>query len=335
MDAELAKLLHEQEQFMQSGKASSAKLHTAKPKVSPSPSQAAPLPPTIMRAQVMERSTPVKTMPMSTLPPTDGGFPSAKKTSLFGRRRNQQAARSESSSPVPSTARREPSSKSSSSPIPNDIQDDNNAAIANMSVEEIRQAQAELHASLPPEILDMFKKRRNFPAAAPPAVACSSSRPDLPPPSFQTLPTQNIPMPAPQTDESLRRAVSELPKEERLKHEWMQSLPPSHQQNQDPVSEKLAQEHEQRRVDLQGHAINATADTVPLHSDAATSDDADSATPPPPKRPKTSTTDHDAFIPSPQSVVLQVRRHVHMYIYTYVYIFCRSIYIYVDTVHMG
>ncbi|RHX97902.1 hypothetical protein DYB36_003920 [Aphanomyces astaci] len=266
MDAELAKLLHEQEQFMQSGKASSAKLHTAKPKVSPYPSQAAPLPPTIMRAQVMERSTPVKTMPMSTLPPTDGGFPSAKKTSLFGRRRNQQAARSESSSPVPSTARREPSSKSSSSPIPNDIQDDNNAAIANMSVEEIRQAQAELHASLPPEILDMFKKRRNFPAAAPPAVACSSSRPDLPPPSFQTLPTQNIPMPAPQTDESLRRAVSELPKEERLKHEWMQSLPPSHQQNQDPVSEKLAQEHEQRRVDLQGHAINATADTVPLHS---------------------------------------------------------------------
>ncbi|RHY93593.1 hypothetical protein DYB35_000006 [Aphanomyces astaci] len=43
---------------------------------------------------------------------------------------------------------------------------------------------------------------------------------------------------------------------------------------------------------------------------AATSDDADSATPPPPKRPKTSTTDHDAFIPSPQSVVLQVRRHL-------------------------
>ncbi|ETV69347.1 hypothetical protein, variant 2 [Aphanomyces astaci] len=40
--------------------------------------------------------------------------------------------------------------------------------------------------------------------------------------------------------------------------------------------------------------------------DAATPDDADSATPPPPKRPKTSTTDHDAFIPSPQSVVLQL-----------------------------
>ncbi|KAF0686865.1 Aste57867_21369 [Aphanomyces stellatus] len=246
MDAELALLLEEQEKFMQSGKASSVKLHTKKSTISggddvPAASSL-PLPPSVVRPVVMERSTPARTLPMSSIAATAGGFPSTKKTSLFGRRRQQTP-------PAPPTT---------NANIPDDIQADNNAAIAKMSIEEIRTAQADIEASLPPEIVEMLRKRggTKAAAAAPPPSTAPPAANKIQAPGQSILSAMELVAPAPQNDVSLRQAVSELPEEERLKHEWMRALPDA------PTSSSSSSV----RLDLQGNVIDATAETMPLHS---------------------------------------------------------------------
>ncbi|EQC27424.1 hypothetical protein SDRG_14750 [Saprolegnia diclina VS20] len=232
VDAELALLLKEQEQFMQGGKVSSVKLHT-KPKPAPSASNAPPtLASAVMRGAVLERSAPV-TRPMPTIVGTAQGFPSTKKQSVFGRRR-AEAAKTQA-----------PPLRSSSA-IPSDIQADNDSAIANMSLDEIKSAQDELHASLSPEVLAMFRNRAKAkapaPAVAPPAVA---------PPVAATPRTQR-PLPRVSNDAELASAVQGLPDEERAKHEWMTSLPPTTSSSSTAV-----------RVDFDGHVLPATDGLLP------------------------------------------------------------------------
>ncbi|CAK4513216.1 unnamed protein product [Aphanomyces euteiches] len=255
MDAELALLLEEQEKFMQSGKASSVKLHSKKStkQSEETPASSLPTPSSVVRSVVVER-TPTRPLPMSSTQPTAGGFPSTKKTSVFGRRRQQTTPTAPASS---------------SSAIPKDIQEDNNAAIAKMSLDEIKKAQAELQASLPPEILEMFRNRGKSSTASP-SPAPSSSTPSLVPtsstpspvparpaiqPGQSILPPEELSLQAPKDDESLREAVNKLPEDERLKHEWMMPLPEAPSAKEDDV-----------RLDLDGKIIKATADTVPLHS---------------------------------------------------------------------
>ncbi|CAK4727203.1 unnamed protein product [Aphanomyces euteiches] len=251
MDAELALLLEEQEKFMQSGKASSVKLHSKKStkQSEETPASSLPTPSSVVRSVVVER-TPTRPLPMSSTQPTAGGFPSTKKTSVFGRRRQQTTPTAPASS---------------SSAIPKDIQEDNNAAIAKMSLDEIKKAQAELQASLPPEILEMFRNRGKSSTASP-SPAPSSSTPSLVPtsstpspvparpaiqPGQSILPPEELSLQAPKDDESLREAVNKLPEDERLKHEWMMPLPEAPSAKEDDV-----------RLDLDGKIIKATADTT-------------------------------------------------------------------------
>ncbi|OQR95813.1 hypothetical protein THRCLA_07553 [Thraustotheca clavata] len=263
MDAELALLLQEQEQFLKSGKASSVKLHT-KPKQpeQPEPSPALPPAPTVVRGSVVERSAP-KTRPMPKIVGTAQGFPStgAKKQSLFGRRRQQTTQ----NTVLPSAAA-----------IPQDIAADNNAAIANMSVEEIKKAQEELQASLSPEILAMFRNRANAkvnkPTKAAPKLQESileqknqqnldqnklslglkhdKSRKDEAKKESTTNAGQSI-----SNDEELAMAITALPQEEKDKHEWMQ-----------PIESKATTKSSSLRVDFHGQLISNTQELPPAHS---------------------------------------------------------------------
>ncbi|OQR85253.1 RNA polymerase II-associated protein 1 [Achlya hypogyna] len=209
IDAELALLLKEQEAFMKGGKVSSVKLHTAPKK--PEPATAAPptLSSSVMRGGVVERAAPV-TRPMPKLVGTTEGFPSTKKQSLFGRRRQQQ----QQAPPAPAPLR-------SSAAIPDDIQSDNDAAIAAMSLDEIKKAQSELQASLSPEILDMFRNRAKVRAPTP-SAAVASPAPAVAPvvATAPKVPPQRI-----SNDAELASAVQALPDEERAKHEWMTAVP--------------------------------------------------------------------------------------------------------------
>ncbi|KDO18923.1 hypothetical protein SPRG_15765 [Saprolegnia parasitica CBS 223.65] len=237
VDAELALLLKEQEQFMQGGKVSSVKLHT-KPKPAPAAANAPPtLASSVMRGAVLERSAPV-TRPMTTIVGTAQGFPSTKKQSVFGRRR-QEAAKAQA-----------PPLRSSSA-IPSDIQADNDSAIANMSLDEIKSAQDELHASLSPEVLAMFRNRAKAkaPAAAPVAA------PVVAPPVAATPHVQR-PLPRISNDAELASAVQSLPDEERAKHEWMTSLPPTTSSSSSSSSTAV-------RVDFNGLVLPATDELLP------------------------------------------------------------------------
>ncbi|KAG7394579.1 RNA polymerase II associated protein 1 [Phytophthora boehmeriae] len=303
VDAELALLLREQEQFLQQKKQPAAKVSRrgSAPAVSSShkaetASESNDAPQVL--GQVVERTVSPqgqKSFNMIQERRPSAGFPAVKRRapgqSLFGRRRREVQnatqptvkGQTQYSEPVDQESR--------------DIDAANKARLQEMSPQEILEAQQELLKSLDPQLIEKFKNRRKSPGkiterksekkkapseeksvksvvseqrkvvVAGEAVVTEEEREE----QRRLKEEEGRNLSAIKTEEQLRVQAQQLPPEERAKLDWTQSTQEKkHGQNAAAPSKKLKrpamEEATLERFDLDGQVLQATDADVPVHS---------------------------------------------------------------------
>ncbi|CAI5700652.1 hypothetical protein KXD40_005329 [Peronospora effusa] len=284
MDAELAQLLHEQEQFLNQKKTPSAKVYRcgSGPKVSASKSSEDAFKSTIedeshvLKGVIERHVTPVgQQNVVFDLNPL--GFPQVTRRgcgqSLFGRRRREAASKKKEQL-------QEPLDQESS-----DIDAVNSAALQEMSPQEIEEAQQELLRSLDPKLIEKFKNRRK-----------KNDTKEMKQSENQVISTEKKKMTigsvikyeqeadeekgqiqkeerikslaAVKTEEELKQQVELLPEEERAKLEWTQSTKETTKKFErgKKVARPMAEDATLERFDLDGKVLAATDLDLPKHS---------------------------------------------------------------------
>lgn len=281
VDAELALLLKEQEQFLQQNKQPSAKVTRrggapAVKAVSSAPAAAEndAQPGPMIVGKVVERDVIQLDLSNARVAPRREatGFPSVRRRgeSVFGKRRQQKPASTPSPLSVRARATQTPT-------IPLDkeqqeIHDTNNARLQEMSMDEIREAQQELLQSLDPELVKKLMNRgkgKPKPTGAPIVAGASVAKPET---NDRRDTPADIDLSKISTEEELQETAQLLPPEERAKHEWMQ--PVSSQDGEKTRSKrkspKVARPTQQsveptlERFDFDGNVV--TASNLPAHS---------------------------------------------------------------------
>jgi hypothetical protein len=301
MDEELALLLQEQEQFMRKSKAPAAKVmrrsgggaaavgasaSSGKDGAEEKPSAPTPAP---VVGRVVERDVVrLDAASMRAAPPMRReatGFPSMRRRSesLFGKRQKQSAA-----PPSKAPAPRVNAGRATDEPADQerrDIDAANTARLNEMSPDEIREAQQELLQSLDPALVEKLRNRHR--QSAKPDASADAVRPlgrsvvagvsvvqddteeDKAAPEAAA---SEIDLSKITTEEQLQASARLLPPEERAKHEWMQSVPKTKQQEQSSGTSKRAAKQAaepatMERFDFDGREMsNDASGDVPAHS---------------------------------------------------------------------
>lgn len=226
------------------------------------------------------------------------GFPSVRRRgeSLFGKRQKQATSISLPAKAQPAAAVKIPKSGDPVDQERRDIDAANTARLSEMSPDEIREAQQELLRSLDPALVKKLRNRSRSSAkrdasgstARPlgnPVLAGASvveASPDEEKPfaaAAATTSTASAEADAPDidlskitTEEQLQASAQLLPPEERAKHEWMQSVPNTQQQQKSSATSKrtaqqLAEPATLERFDFDGRELSSeTSGDVPVHS---------------------------------------------------------------------
>ncbi|RLN71704.1 hypothetical protein BBJ29_006688 [Phytophthora kernoviae] len=303
VDAELALLLREQEQFLQQKKKPAAKVSRldSAPGVSSSQNaETASEPdnaPQVL-GQVVERTVTPQGQKSFVIAPErrqSAGFPEVKRRgpgqSLFGRRRREAQA------VIDPTVKDHMKYLEPVNMENRDIDAANKARLQEMSPQEILEAQQELLKSLDPQLIEKLKNRRKSPGkptvkksekrevpskekivkssggeqrnviVAGEAVVAQEEREEQ-----QRLKEEEIRnLSAIKTEEELRAQAQQLPPEERAKLDWTQSTQEKKNGKSAAATSKkikrpAVEEATLERFDLDGQVLQATDTGVPLHS---------------------------------------------------------------------
>ncbi|KAL4146831.1 hypothetical protein PRNP1_010587 [Phytophthora ramorum] len=260
MDAELAQLLREQEQFLSQKKPPAAKVsrRSPAPKVSASASSenASESGPRVLRG-VVERQVPPVGQQSFVLAPNKreaSGFPAVKRRgpgqSLFGRRRRE----------VKAAEQPQPLDRESS-----DIDASNRAKLQEMSPQEIREAQQELLQTLDPQLVEKLKNRRKKQDKAPvkrTKVKIGESVVKEEEEKQEMIRS----LAAVKTEEQLQEQAKLLPAEERAKLDWTQNAGKEKAARGKKKRRSVAEDATLERFDLDGHVLEATDAELPVHS---------------------------------------------------------------------
>eukprot|EP00644_Phytophthora_capsici_P008155 jgi/Phyca11/20237/fgenesh1_pg.PHYCAscaffold_60_\ len=279
MDAELALLLREQEQFLSQKKkpAATVSRRGAPPKVSASKaSESTPDEgPQVLKGVVERQVAPVGQQSF-VFKPKPSGFPAVKRRvpgqSLFGRRRREEK--------VAAAKQQEKEQEKHLDQENKDIDAANKAKLQEMSPQEILEAQQELLKTLDPKLIEKLKNRRKSakkekksevftPAKQPTKVVIGQSVVKHEEEEEQSQKEEMIKsLAAVKTEEELLEQTKLLPAEERAKLDWTQSTekkngkPAQHKKITRPVGEDATLE----RFDLDGKLLEATDAELPVHS---------------------------------------------------------------------
>ncbi|KAK1930449.1 RNA polymerase II-associated protein 1 [Phytophthora citrophthora] len=283
MDAELAQLLREQEQFLSQKKkpAATVSRRGAPPKVSASKaSESTPDEvPQVLKGVVERQVAPVgqQSFVFNAKP---SGFPAVKRRgpgqSLFGRRRREEKAAAAKQQEKEQEKHLDQESK--------DIDAANKATLQGMSPQEILEAQQELLKALDPKLIEKLKNRRKSgntkekkeknvapaPAKQATKVVVGKSVVKYEEEEKEQLQKEEMikSLAAVKTEEELLEQAKLLPAEERAKLDWTQSTekkdgkPAQHKKIARPVAEDATLE----RFDLDGKLLEATGAELPVHS---------------------------------------------------------------------
>ncbi|ETP11776.1 hypothetical protein F441_12739, partial [Phytophthora nicotianae CJ01A1] len=273
MDAELAQLLLEQEQFLNQKKQPAAKVSRrgGPPKVSASktPQKASESTPDespqVLKGVVERQVTPVGQQSF-VFTPKPSGFPSVKRRgpgqSLFGRRRREvKAKEQEQEKHVDQESK--------------DIDAANKAKLQEMSPQEILEAQQELLRTLDPELVKKLKnrnkkerKREENMVKTRNKVAIGESIMKHDEGNEQIQKEEMIKsLAAVKTEEELKEQAKLLPAEERAKLDWTQTTKKDEKvANGKKIALPVAEDATLERFDLDGKLLEATDAELPVHS---------------------------------------------------------------------
>ncbi|KAL3669399.1 hypothetical protein V7S43_005795 [Phytophthora oleae] len=283
MDAELAQLLREQEQFLSQKKkpAATVSRRGAAPKVSASKdSDSAPDEgPQVLKGVVERQVTPVgqQNFVFNSKP---SGFPAVKRRgpgqSLFGRRRREEK--------VAAAKQQEQEQEKHLDQESRDIDAANKGKLQEMSPQEILEAQQELLKTLDPKLIEKLKNRRkcgkkeekkkekrviSAPTKQTTKVLVGKSVVKHEEEEEQLQKEEMIKsLAAVKTEEELLEQAKLLPAEERAKLDWTQNTEKKdgksaqHKKIARPVAEDATLE----RFDLDGKLLEATDAELPVHS---------------------------------------------------------------------
>jgi len=279
MDAELAQLLREQEQFLSQKKQPAAKVSRrgGAPEVSASndpgnaTNEAQDDAPQVLKGVVERQVAPVGQQSfVFNAKPT--GFPAVKKQgpgqSLFGRRRREAKATE--------AKEQEQEQKTPLDQESRDIDAANKARLQEMSPQEILEAQQELLSSLDPKLIEKIKNRRKSEKKTVKKVEKKTEgtkvlvgKSVVKQEDTEQLQKEEMikSLAAVKTEEELKQQAELLPAEERAKLDWTQSTGEKqekvpHKKIARPAAEKASLE----RFDLDGHVLEATDAELPVHS---------------------------------------------------------------------
>ncbi|KAE9110678.1 hypothetical protein PF010_g11069 [Phytophthora fragariae] len=270
MDAELAQLLREQEQFLSQKKAPAAQVHRrgAPPTVSAAKSSSAGSEsapddaPQVLKGVVERQVAPVGQKSL-VLAPEASGFPAVKRRgpgqSLFGRRRREAkaAAVTEPQQPLDHESR--------------DIDAANRAKLQEMSPREILEAQQELLRTLDPELVQKLKSRRqksHQKAERKTVVAGAAVVKEEKDEEKMEKEEMIKSLAAVKTEEELKEQAKLLPAEERAKLDWTQSVKEKKEKapKRKKIARPVAEDATLERFDLDGEVLEKTDAELPVHS---------------------------------------------------------------------
>ncbi|CEG41920.1 Uncharacterized conserved protein [Plasmopara halstedii] len=271
MDAELAQLLLEQEQFLKQKKPPAAKVSrrgsvpsVLSPESKKNASKLAPEEGFQVLKSVVERQVTPETHRNLQFGTQLTGFPVATRRSpgqsLFGRRRREAKTQDQE----------EETKKHHMDPESRDIDAANRAKLQEMSTQEILEAQKELLGSLDPELVKKLKNRRKK----------TENIEEVRNESFKTQVTigesivknedreketliKNLA--AVKTEKELKEQEKLLTVEERAKLDWTQSISKNSRVSRKRVAQ-IAKEPTMERFDLNGKIVEATNADIPVHS---------------------------------------------------------------------
>lgn len=271
LDGELQQLLKEQEEFLQQSKRPAAKVSRvgggnapaahSQPTASTQQQQQEPAldGPQVLGSVVERDVIELNIRNVNVMPRAQaGGFPAVQRRgeSLFGKRQRQAGLPPATVKPTAKPSRFSAMKKAEAAereaaaqPLDAERQEidrSNRARLQEMSVDEIRQAQQELMASLDPELIEKLMRKKTPKHKATKKASDASSAlggdtrrlgagtgvgivagktivKDDEAPRQQTPPAAPIDLAKIQSEDELREQARLLPPEERAKHEWMQS----------------------------------------------------------------------------------------------------------------
>ncbi|KAG6953736.1 hypothetical protein JG688_00012676 [Phytophthora aleatoria] len=274
MDAELAQLLLEQEQFLSQKKQPSAKVSRrgASPKVSASKTSekasesALDEGPQVLKGVVERQVAPVGQQSFVFVP-KPSGFPAVKRRgpgqSLFGRRRREAKAKEQ-----------EEGQGKHLDQEGRDIDAANRAKLQEMSPQEILEAQQELLRTLDPKLVEKLKSRRKKEkkreenvVKAGKKVSIGESIVKHDEEKEQVQKEEMIKsLAAVKTEEELHEQAKLLPAEERAKLDWTQTTKTDEKAHGKKISRPVVEDATLERFDLDGKMLDATDAELPVHS---------------------------------------------------------------------
>ncbi|KAG2766515.1 hypothetical protein PC129_g9298 [Phytophthora cactorum] len=274
MDAELAQLLLEQEQFLSQKKQPSAKVSRrgASPKVSASKTSekasesALDEGPQVLKGVVERQVAPVGQQSF-VFAPKPSGFPAVKRRgpgqSLFGRRRREAKAKEQ-----------EEEQGKHLDQEGRDIDAANRAKLQEMSPQEILEAQQELLRTLDPKLVEKLKSRRKKEkkreenvVKAGKKVSIGESIVKHDEEKEQVQKEEMIKsLAAVKTEEELHEQSKLLPAEERAKLDWTQTTKTDEKAHGKKISRPVVEDATLERFDLDGKMLDATDAELPVHS---------------------------------------------------------------------
>ncbi|GMF27833.1 unnamed protein product [Phytophthora lilii] len=277
MDAELAQLLREQEQFLNQKKQPAAKVSRrgAAPKVSASKAaEPADDGPQVLKGVVERHVTPAGQSSFVFAPKQHeaAGFPAVRRRgpgqSLFGRRRREAKA---------AAAKEQPQQEKHVDQESRDIDAANRAKLQEMSPQEILEAQQELLRTLDPQLVEKLKNRRKTgkkkseektPVVERTKVVVGQSVVKMDEEQVQKEEMIKS-LAAVKTEEELKEQAKLLPAEERAKLDWTQTISDkkdSKATHHKKIARPVAEEATLERFDLNGCVLEATDADLPVHS---------------------------------------------------------------------
>ncbi|OWZ22274.1 RNA polymerase II-associated protein 1 [Phytophthora megakarya] len=280
MDAELAQLLREQEQFLRQKKQPAAKVSrrgapaTVSASSSSSSSVASPAVegPQVLKGVVERQVTPVGQQSF-VFAPKPSGFPSVKRRgpgqSLFGRRRREAKA---GATQKDTQEQEKPLDQESK-----DIDAANRAKLQEMSPQEILEAQQQLLRTLDPTLVAKLKNRRKRVKTSETMavktkrkveVGKSVVKDEVEGQAQKEKLIKNLA--AVKTEEELKEQTKLLPAEERAKLDWTHNTEDKKNSKSaghgKKIARPVAEDATLERFDLDGKMLEATDADLPVHS---------------------------------------------------------------------